>query len=98
MKSVRTSTRFLSLKRLVSAGVCLLPALASAHPGHYHPDETDEFDFLRATFLHTHGTLEYVLAGLVIAAVAVVCLNQKPVVRFSAFALAMASLSLISAL
>ncbi|MEO5716020.1 MAG: hypothetical protein ABIT37_21245 [Luteolibacter sp.] len=98
MKSVRTSNRYLPFKRLVFAGVCLLPALASAHPGHYHPDESDEFDFFRATFFHTHGALEYVLAGLVILNIAVVCLNHKPVVRFAALALAIASLSAISVL
>jgi hypothetical protein len=35
------------------------PCLLLAHPGHYHQDETDEFDFLKANFLHTHGALEW---------------------------------------
>jgi|GEM_PF-2923555 len=98
MKSARTRNRFLSLKRLVLAGVYLLPSIASAHPGHYHPDETDEFDFFRATFFHTHGALEYLLASLVILNIVVVCLNQKPAVRFAALALAIVSLSAISVL
>ncbi len=97
MKGVRTIHHLLTVKRLVFAGVCLIPALASAHPGHYHPDETDEFDFLRATFFHTHGTLEYVLACLVVVNMAVICLSQKPAIRFGALALAVASLSAIVA-
>jgi hypothetical protein len=98
MKSARTQNRFLSFTRLLFAGVCLLPMMASAHPGHFHPDETDEFDFLRATFFHTHGALEYLLASLVILNMVVACLNRKPTVRFAALALAIASLSAFSVL
>ena len=65
-----------------------------AHPGHYHPDETDEFDFFRATFFHTHGALEYVLAGLVVTSIMVFCFNRKPAVRLGALVMAVGSLLL----
>jgi hypothetical protein len=81
--------------RLVFAAACLLPSLASAHPGHYHPDETDEFDFLRATFFHSHGSLDYVLAAVVVVSVAVACLHGRPAVRLGAMAAALGSLALL---
>jgi hypothetical protein len=84
-----------SIARLLVAGACLYPSFVSAHPGHYHPDETDEFDFLRATFLHSHGALDYVLAGLFISGVAVACLHGKRRVRISALAAALGSLCLL---
>ncbi len=86
------------LKCFVFSSVCLLPVMASAHPGHYHPDETDEFDFFTAALFHSHGPLECGLALLVIINLLVACMNQKLSVRFSALTLAIASLSVISAL
>ncbi len=57
---------------------------ASAHPGHYHPpDETDEFDMLRANFLHLHGMLEISVACIALAAVVVYKLNRKKHVRIA---------------
>jgi hypothetical protein len=82
---------------LISAATALVPSLLSAHPGHYH-GETDEFDFIRATFLHSHGALDYVLAGVALASIAVVCLHGRPPVRISAMILAAASLALIPVL
>ena len=70
----------------------LFPTLLLAHPGHYHPDEADEFDFLRATFLHSHGALDYVLAAVAISSIAVACLNGRPVIRIGAAALALGAL------
>ena len=69
-KSMKTRTPLTAsrgFQKLLAAGLVLLPALASAHPGHYHPEEHDEFDALRANFLHLHGNLEIGL--LVLAAV-----------------------------
>ncbi|MEO7099925.1 MAG: hypothetical protein ABI162_11225 [Luteolibacter sp.] len=80
--------------RLLCMGVCFLPSLLMAHPGHYHPDETDEFDFFHATFFHTHGALEYVLAGLVVASIMVFFFNRKPAVRLCALVTAVGSLLL----
>jgi hypothetical protein len=84
-----------SASRWVCAGAGLFPALLSAHPGHYHPDETDEFDFLRATFFHSHGKLDYVLAAIVISSIAVVYFNGKAAIRLSAAALALGSLAML---
>lgn len=59
-----------------------LPALA--HPGHYHPGEEDEFDALRANWLHLHGWLEAGLAVVALAAVVMFFMNSRPVVRVGA--------------
>ena len=48
-----------------------------AHPGHFHPGEEDEFDALRANFLHLHGNLEIGLAALALAAVVVFGINRN---------------------
>lgn len=92
MKNPRVAVRLLSA-RLLGAVLCGIPALASAHPGHHHPDETDEFDFVRETFLHSHGSLDYVLGFVAVTAVAVSCLNGKRPVRLLAMALALGSLA-----
>jgi urease accessory protein len=49
-----------------SAGVLgLLPTLASAHPGHYHPPgEEDEFDAFTAGLLHPATGLDHLLLAL----------------------------------
>lgn len=78
----------------MSAAAGFVPSLLFAHPGHYH-GETDEFDFIRSTFLHSHGALDYLLAGVAFASIAVVCLHGRPPVRIGAMILAAASLSLI---
>ena len=85
-----------SVVRLWIAGLCLLPALANAHPGHYHPGDEDEFDFFRATIFHSHGASDFILPAVVLVSVAVFCLSRKSVIRFSALAMAMGSLSLLS--
>lgn len=80
----------------VSAAACCLPSILFAHPGHYHPDETDEFDFLRATFFHSHGTLDYILAAVVISSLALACLHGKFAVRAGALAAALGSIGLLA--
>ena len=95
MKNPRLSEARRAATRLICTGVCWVPSLLMAHPGHYHPDETDEFDFFRGTFFHTHGALEYVVAGMVVLNIALACLNPKPVVRLGALAMALGSLSLL---
>lgn len=79
---------------LTCAAAGLFPSLLSAHPGHYH-GETDEFDFIRSTFLHSHGAMDYLLVGVAFASIAVVFMHGRPRVRISALVLAAASLSLI---
>jgi len=95
MKIPKTPLWYRSLPRWSCAAACLFPAILSAHPGHYHPDETDEFDFLRATFFHSHGTLDYLLATVVISSIAVACYNGKLAVRVSATAMALGSLAML---
>ncbi|MES2438718.1 MAG: hypothetical protein V4584_06620 [Verrucomicrobiota bacterium] len=84
-----------SAARVCVAVVCLFPSLLLAHPGHYHPDETDEFDFLRATFLHSHGAMDYLLAVTAIGCIALACLHGKTSVRITAMAAALGSLALL---
>ena len=83
---------------MLAVGVCLFPSLLFAHPGHYHPDETDEFDFMKATFFHSHGAFDYLLAGLFISSVAVACLHGKRGFRVSALAAALGLLCLLPVL
>ncbi len=95
MKSFPSSLWLRLVTRLVGVATCFFPSLLFAHPGHYHPDETDEFDFFRATFLHSHGALDFVLIGLALASLAVVVFNGRPGLRISALAVGAVSLSLL---
>lgn len=80
---------------VVSFIVCL-PSLVLAHPGHYHPDETDEFDFFRAMFFHSHGAFDFLLGGVVIVSAAVVFLSKGRHLRLGALGLALGALSWIA--
>ncbi|MEO8615637.1 MAG: hypothetical protein ABI600_10880 [Luteolibacter sp.] len=95
MKDLRLPDAKTTIVRLLCTAACFLPSILMAHPGHYHPDETDEFDFLRVTFFHTHGAIEYVVAALVIVSVTLTCLIPKPKVRLAALALALGSLGML---
>lgn len=95
MNDLRMADAKTTVVRLFCTAACFLPSLLMAHPGHYHPDETDEFDFLRVTFFHTHGAIEYVMAALVIVSVTLTCLNPKPKVQLAAVALALASIGML---
>lgn len=95
MKILLSSHRLRACPRWISAAVCFIPSLLLAHPGHSHPDETDEFDFLRATFFHSHGALDYGIAAVAVISLAVVCLHGKPAVRIGALATALGALALL---
>jgi hypothetical protein len=95
MKSFQSFLWLRLVTRWVGVVTCFFPCLLLAHPGHYHPDETDEFDFFRATFLHSHGALDFVLIGLALASLAVVVFNDRPGLRVSALAVGAVSLSLL---
>lgn len=84
--------------KYLAAALCLLPALASAHPGHLHPGEEDEFDALRANFLHLHGFLEIGLATLALASVGLFIMNRNRPVRIAAAITFSGSLAVIAAL
>jgi hypothetical protein len=75
-----------------------LPAIALAHPGHYHPPgEVDEFDQFRADYLHLHGPLEIGLAAVALGAVVLFKLNPNRKVRLAAACAFGGSLALIAA-
>jgi hypothetical protein len=77
---------------------CLAALNALAHPGHYHPPgEEDEFDALRADWLHLHGWWEVSFALIAVAAVAVFVLNTNRRVRLAAALAFGGSLALIAA-
>ena len=83
----------MQVSRLISAGLCLLPSVLLAHPGHHHPDETDEFDFFKATFFHSHGALDWILAAVALAALGVALFAGKPALRLGALAVMIGALA-----
>jgi hypothetical protein len=83
--------------RLSAAALGLLPALASAHPGHYHPGEEDEFDQFRADWLHLHGFLEIGLGAVALTALAVMGLHKNRKVRLGAMVALGGSVALLAA-
>lgn len=86
------------IPRLIARLLAFLPAIALAHPGHYHPPgEEDEFDQLRADWLHLHGPLEIGLAAVALGAVVLFKLNPNRKVRLAAACTFGASLALIAA-
>lgn len=94
MKSPSSASQFF-VSRFLSWGACLWPTLLLAHPGHYHPEETDEFDFLRATFFHSHGALDYLVGVVFLVSLACCFLSGKPAVRLAGLAAAVGSLAAI---
>lgn len=95
MKASRPFLLTALFNRFLCAVFCFLPSVLLAHPGHYHPDETDEFDFFTSAVAHSHGAFDLVLVGLVIAALTSAVLGVKPVFRISALAVGLGSLSLL---
>lgn len=78
--------------------VLTMPAVF-AHPGHYHPPgEDDEFNGLRADWLHLHGWIEMGLALLAVFSVALFVMGRRPAARVGAAILFGGSLALIAAL
>ncbi len=82
---------------LIAACLTLIPALAFAHPGHYHPGEEDEFDAIRSNFLHLHGNLEIGLALLALASAILFRINRKRSVRIATIIVFGSSLAFIAA-
>ena len=95
MNSYKFPLNSRTIGRIFCSLVCFFPALLLAHPGHYHPDDTDEFDFFRATFLHSHGALDYLIGAIIVSSLAVVCLHGKIKVRIAAMIVALGSLALL---
>ncbi|WP_193213543.1 hypothetical protein [Luteolibacter marinus] len=72
------------IQRTLARLLVFLPAVAAAHPGHYHPGEEDEFDALRADWLHLHGPLEIGLAATAAAAAVAFKLSPNRKVKLGA--------------
>lgn len=86
------------IPRALARLLAFFPALALAHPGHYHPPgEEDEFDQFRADWLHLHGPLEFALAAVALGAVVLFKLNPNRKVRLAAAFAFGGSLALIAA-
>ena len=80
----------------VAAAVSFFPSMALAHPGHAHPDETDEFDFFLSQVFHSHGLLDYVIIAVMIGSLLGACFAEKQVLRICALVAGLGSLSLLS--
>jgi len=93
MNSPSHVLKILNFARWFCATLVMLPALLLAHPGHYHPpDETDEFDFLRSTFLHSHGAWDYVFAAIALCSLGTAVFAGKRPVKVGAILLAIGSI------
>ena len=60
----RSTHRPRALIRAAAAVLVLAPALASAHPGHVHPGEIDEFDSLVSGLLHPLTGFDHLVLAL----------------------------------
>ncbi len=78
---------------LLVSMIYFTPSLLMAHPGHHHPDEADEFDSFRATFLHSHGMLDYFLVVIAFISLAMFFFHHRPIIRVSALAAMICSLA-----
>jgi hypothetical protein len=87
-----------TLRKPVFGLLALLPAIATAHPGHYHPPgEDDEFDQFRADWLHLHGWMEVTLVVMLVASVLLFHFNKSRKVRIGAVIAFGGSLALLAA-
>ncbi|RYD63505.1 MAG: hypothetical protein EOP83_12000 [Verrucomicrobiaceae bacterium] len=86
-----------TLRKLLFGLFAVLPAIASAHPGHYHPPgEDDEFDQVRADWLHLHGWLEISLAVTLVTSVLLFHFSKNRKVRIGAVIVFGSSLALLA--
>ncbi|MEK7951042.1 hypothetical protein [Luteolibacter soli] len=87
-----------TLRKLLPGLFAILPTIAAAHPGHYHPPgEEDEFEQLRADWLHLHGSFEISLAIVVVTSVVLFHLTKSRKVRIGAAVAFGGSLALLAA-
>lgn len=92
MKRSPSQQHQVRFSRTLSGFLGLWPTLLLAHPGHYHPEETDEFDFFKATFFHSHGALDLLLALVFLVSLVGFLFGGKPAIRLASIAMAMAAL------
>ena len=87
-----------ALRKSLFGLLAVLPAIAAAHPGHYHPPgEEDEFDQLRADWLHMHDWVEVTLAAMVVTSVLLFHFNKNRKVKVGAIIAFGGSLALLAA-
>ncbi len=67
----------------------LFPALAQAHPGHYHPGEEDEFDAFVAGALHPATGLDHLLLAVALGWLALTLFRRAAVAPLAAFMVAL---------
>jgi len=91
MNLLWSATASRTLSRLLSVGLCSLPAIAAAHPGHYHPPgEEDEFDAFTNGLLHPLTGADHLLLALAIGWLAFSLGKGKARLPLSSFLVAMA--------
>lgn len=91
MNFPRSATASQTFSRLLSAGLCSLPAIAAAHPGHYHPPgEEDEFDTFANGLLHPLTGIDHLLLALATGWLAFSLGKGKARLPLSAFLIALA--------
>jgi hypothetical protein len=96
--NIRNLSKANGICRNAILALLALPSLAMAHPGHFHPGEEDDFDSIRANFLHLHGTFEISLALLALAAAVVFQINRNRRIRVGAALAFGGSLAFIAAI
>lgn len=85
------STVSRAFSRAIGAGLCALPAIAAAHPGHYHPPgEEDEFDTFANGLLHPLTGIDHLLLALAVGWLAFSLGKGKARLPLSAFLAALA--------
>lgn len=92
MKTSSSSLLQHASARVLALTVAFFPMLVQAHPGHYHPEETDEFDFFKATFFHSHGMVDYLVAAVFLLSIACLIFSGKRSVKLASLATAIGSL------
>ncbi len=94
MNTPRFASTLARCRNLILAG-CLLPTLAMAHPGHYHPGEKDEFDTLASGVLHPFSGLDHLLIALAAGAIAMAMGKRLGLAAAASFLAALAAGSFI---
>jgi len=90
MNIFRFTSTLVRCRNLILAG-CLLPTLAMAHPGHYHPGEKDEFDTLASGILHPFTGLDHLLIALAAGGIAMAMGKRLGLAAAASFLAALAA-------
>ena len=77
-------------RKLLFALLVLVPSIAAAHPGHYHPDEEDEFDAMVAGIEHPFTGVDHMLLAVAAGFLAASFVKRERLASGGAFIAAMA--------